>query len=199
MYHIITIERPYASGGSEIGEKLSEVLGYKLYDRNLIVEAAKNLDMPQIYISNLDETSSGSFIFNLSKTARGNANENSLPMAEKLFAEEKRIIEKAADEGKCIFIGRAAGYILRDRKDCLHAFVHAEKKFRMQRAIERGGINPAEAENTIKKIDKRRKSFYDSITEWRWGDPKFFEVCLDSSKLGIELCAKLLAEAVLKG
>ena len=198
MYHIITIERPYASGGSEIGEKLSEILGYKLYDRNLIVEAAKNLDMPHNYISNLDETSSGNFLFNLSKTTKGITNDNSLPMAEKLFAEEKRIIEQAADEGKCIFIGRAAGYILRDRKDCLHAFVHADKKFRMQRAIERGGINPAEAENTIKKIDKRRKSFYDSITEWKWGDPKFFEVCLDSSKLGIELCTKLLAEAVLK-
>ena len=199
MYNIITIERPYASGGSEIGQQLSEVLGYKLYDRNLLTEAAKNLDRPQIHISNLDETSSGSFIFNLSKTAKKNANEHLLPMAEKLFAEEKRIIEKAADEGKCIFIGRAAGYILRDRKDCLHAFVHADKKFRMQRAIERGGIKPADVEDTIKKVDKRRKSFYDSITEWRWGDPEFFEVCLDSSKLGIELCTKLLAEAVLKG
>lgn len=198
MYNIITIERPYASGGSEIGQKLSEVLGYKLYDRNLLTEAAKNLDIPQIHISNLDETSSGSFIFNLSKTAKGTANEKYLPMAEKLFAEEKRIIEKAADEGECIFIGRAAGYILRDRKDCLHAFVHADKKFRMQRAIERGGIDPADAENTIKKVDKRRKSFYDSITEWRWGDPKFFEICLDSSKLGVDLCTKLLAETVLK-
>ena len=199
MYNIITVERPYASGGSEIGQKLAEALGYKLYDRNLLTEAAKNLDIPQIRITNLDETSSGSFIFNLSRTAKGNADENSRPMAEKLFAEQKRIIEKAADEGKCIFIGRAAGYILRDRKDCLHAFVHADKKYRMQRAIERGGIDPADAENTIKKVDKRRKSFYDSITEWQWGDPKFFEICLDSSKLGIELCTKLLAEAVLKG
>ena len=199
MYNIITIERPYASGGSEIGQKLAEILGYKLYDRNLLTEAAKNLDIPQIHISNLDETSSGSFIYNLSKTAKGTASEKYLPMAEKLFAEEKRIIEKAADEGECIFIGRAAGYILRDRKNCLHAFVHADKKFRMQRAIERGGISPSDAENTIKKVDKRRKSFYDSITEWRWGDPKFFEMCLDSSKLGVDLCTKLLAEAVLKG
>ena len=199
MYNIITIERPYASGGSEIGQKLAEILGYKLYDRNLLTEAAKNLDIPQIHISNLDETSSGSFIYNLSKTAKGTASEKYLPMAEKLFAEEKRIIEKAADEGECIFIGRAAGYILRDRKNCLHAFVHADKKFRMQRAIERGGIDPSDAENTIKKVDKRRKSFYDSITEWRWGDPKFFEMCLDSSKLGVDLCTKLLAEAVLKG
>ena len=198
MYRIITIERPYASGGSEIGKKLAEALGYKLFDRNILVEAAKNLDVPQIYINNLEETSSGGFIFNLSKTSKGNANENSLPMAEKLFAEEKRIIEKAADEGGCVIVGRAAGYILRDRKDCLRVFVHADNEFRIQRAIEKEGINRADAESTIKKIDKRRKGFYDSVTEWKWGNPEFFEVCLDSSKLGVELCIKLLAEAVLK-
>ena len=198
MYHIITIERPYASGGSEIGKKLAETLGYKLFDRKILTEAAKNLDIPPIYINNLDETSSGSFIFNLSKTAKGNANENYLPMAEKLFAEEKRIIEKAADEGGCVIVGRAAGYILRDRKDCLRVFVRADKEFRIQRAIEKEGVNRADAENTIKKIDKRRKGFYNSVTEWKWGDPEFFELCFDSSKLGIELCTKLLVEAVLK-
>ena len=198
MYHIITIERPYASGGSEIGKKLAEALGYKLFDRNILTEAAKNLDIPPLYISNLDETSSGGFIFNFSKTAKGNANENFLPMAERLFAEEKRIIEKAASEGGCVIVGRAAGYILRDRKDCLRVFVHADKEFRIQRAIEKEGLNRTDAENTIKKIDKRRKGFYDSVTEWKWGDPEFFEVCFDSSKLGIELCTKLLVEAVLK-
>ena len=198
MYHIITIERPYASGGHEIGQKLAETLGYRLFDRNILTEAAKNLDMPPIFINNLDETSSGSFILNLSKTTKGNVNENYLPMAEKLFAEEKRIIEKAADEGGCVIVGRAAGYILRDRKDCLRVFVHADKEFRIQRAIEKEGLDRAGAENTIKKIDKRRKGFYDSVTEWKWGNPEFFEICLDSSKLGIELCTKLLAEAVLK-
>ena len=202
MYHIITIERPYASGGSEIGKKLAEALGYKLLDRSILTEAAKNLDIPAIYINNLDETSSGSFMLNLSKTTRGkgkrNENENYLPMAEKLFAEEKRIIEKAADEGGCVIVGRAAGYILKDRKDCLRVFVHADKEFRIQRAIEKEGINRADAENTIKKIDKRRKGFFDSVTEWKWGNLKFFELCFDSSKLGIELCTKLLVEAVLK-
>ena len=198
MYHIITIERPYASGGSEIGKKLAEALGYKLFDRNILTEAAKNLDIPAIYISNLDETSSGGFILNLSKTPKGNTNENSLIMPEKLFAEEKRIIEKAADEGGCVIVGRAAGYILRDRKDCLRVFVRADQEFRIQRAIEKEGINRVDAENTIKKIDKRRKGFYDSVTEWKWGNPEFFEICFDSSKLGIDLCTELLVEAVLK-
>ena len=198
MYHIITIERPYASGGSEIGKNLAKALGYKLFDRNILTEAAKNLGIPPIYINNLDETSSGSFILNLSKTAKERANENYLPMAEKLFAEEKRIIEKAADEGGCVIVGRAAGYILRDREDCLRVFMYADKEFRIQRAVEKEGLTRTDAENTIKKIDKRRKGFYDSVTEWKWGNPEFFEVCFNSGKLGIELCTKLLVEAVMK-
>lgn len=196
MYHIIAIERSYASGGNEIGEKLAKALGYKLFDRNILIEAAKNLNISPLYIENLEETSSGSFIFNLSKSAKGNANENSLPMAEKLFAEEKRIIEKAADDGGCVIVGRAAGYILKDRKDCLRVFVHADDEQRIQRTIEREKISRADAENALKKTDKRRKGFYDSVTKWEWGNPEYFEMCLDSGKLGIELCTRILVEAV---
>ena len=198
MYHIITIERPYASGGSEIGQKLAEALGYKLFDWNILTEAAKSMGIPQIYLNSLDEVSSGSFIFNLSKTARGNTDKKSLPMAEKLFAMEKRIIEKAADEGECVIVGRAAGYILRNRKDCLRVFLHADYESRIQRVIKKVGLTRAEAVNNIRKIDKHRKSFYDSVTEWKWGNLEFFDVCLASDKLGIEYCIKLLTEAVLK-
>ena len=46
MYNIVTIERKFASGGNEIGRKLAEALGYKLYDRNILLEAAKK-EAPQ--------------------------------------------------------------------------------------------------------------------------------------------------------
>lgn len=197
MYRVITIERLYASGGNEIGKRLAKTLGYKLYDRNILVEAAKNLGTPPMYIENLEETSSGSFIFNLSRThLGGKAADKALPLAEQLFAEEKNIIEKAADEGGCVIIGRAAGYILKERSDCLRVFIHADRQKRIQRAIEREGIAQSEAENVLRKFDKRRNGFYDSVTSWKWGDPRFFELCLDSGKLGLDLCTKLLEEAV---
>lgn len=196
MYHIITIERSYASGGNEIGKKLAKALDYKLYDQNILIEAAKNLGTPPMYIENLEETSSGSFIFNLSKTSLGgNTSDKSLPLAEQLYEEEKNIIERAANEGGCVIVGRAAGYILKNREDCLRVFIHAEKEKRIKRAVEREGISPSEAEATLKKYDKRRNGFYNSVTKWKWGNPEFFELCLDSGKLGIELCTKLLIEA----
>lgn len=196
MYRIITIERQYASGGNEIGKRLAKELGYKLYDRNLLMEAAKNLGTPAIYIENLEETSSGGFLFNLSKTALGGGDRKSLPLAEKLYEEEKRIIEKQAEEGSCVIVGRAAGYILKDRTDCLRVFIHADREKRTARAIEREGVKASEAETVLKKNDKRRSGFYDSVTEWRWGNPAYFEVCLDSGKLGIEPCVSMLLEAV---
>ena len=91
MYQVITIEREYASGGNEIGKKLAGDLGYKLYDRNLLTKAAQELQIASIYIENLEETPSGSFIFNLSKTPIG-GNEKHLSLTEYLFAAEKNII-----------------------------------------------------------------------------------------------------------
>ncbi len=197
MYNIVTIERQYASGGNEIGRKLAEELGYKLYDRNILMEAAKNLKIPSVQIEGLEESSPGGFLFNLSKTPLGGiTNSKELSLSDKLFIEEKRIIEEIAEEGKCIIVGRASGYILRDKSDSLRVFIHSDNETRKRRAIEREGIKESEVENALKKNDKRRSGFYNSVTNWEWGNPKFYELYMDSGRLGIDLCVKLLAEAV---
>lgn len=198
MYHVIAIERLYASGGNEIGKRLADALGYKLYDHNILTESARNLQIPAIYIESLEETSSGGFIFNLTKSSPfgGGPSEKDLPMADKLFAEEKSIIEKAAGEGGCVIVGRAASYILKDRDDCLKVFIHADAETRKKRAMEKEGLKESEVEGTMKKYDKRRKEFYNSVTKWEWGNPSYFDLCLNSGNLGIEMCIKLLTEAV---
>lgn len=196
MYNIITIERKYASGGNEIGKRLAEALGYKLYDRNILLQAARNLEIPPFQIEGLDECSPGGWLFNLSKTSLGgNSDNKNLSMADKLFLEEERIIEEAAKEGDCVIVGRAAGYILREKENHLGVFIHADDEKRLKRAIEKEGFNEAEARNALKKNDKRRSGFYRSVTDWEWGNPKFYELYMDSGKLGMELCIRLLMEA----
>lgn len=197
MYNIITIERRYASGGNEIGRKLAEELGYKLYDRNILVQAAKNLDIPFHSIEGLEESSSGGILLNLSKTALGGVMGNKeLPLADKLFLEEKRIIEDVAKEGNCVIVGRASGYILKDKKNHLGVFITSDKNKRIQRAILKEGIKESEVENALKKNDKRRSSFYNSVTNWEWGAPEYYEVYLNAGRIGIDVCVKMIAEAV---
>lgn len=197
MYNIVTIERKYASGGNEIGMRLAKALGYKLYDRNILLQAARNLEIPSFQIEGLDESSHGSWLFNLSKTSLGGTSSGKdLSMADKLFLEEKSIIEEAAETGNCVIVGRAAGYILREKENHLGVFIHSDDAKRLRRAMEKEGFTEAEAKNALKKNDKRRSGFYQSVTDWEWGNPKYYELYMDSGKLGMELCIRLLMEAV---
>lgn len=197
MYNVITIERRYASGGHEIGKRLAEALGYKLYDRNILMEAAQKLDIPFFKIEGLEESSSGNILLNLSKTPLGGLSGNKdLPLADKLFLEEKSIIEQAAEEGNCVIVGRASGYILREKENTLRVFIYADHEKRVQRAIEREGIQKVEAENALKKNDKRRRNFHNALTNQEWGDPKGYDMYLNAGNLGIDLCIKILMEAV---
>lgn len=199
MYRIITMERQFASGGNEIGRQVAKRLGIELHDRDILTLAAKRMEIPHIYIADLEETAPGSIIFNLAKTALGGASKNTtnLPITERLFLEEKKIIEEMVEKGDCVIVGRCASYILKDREDCLKVFVHADDNFRLERAINTEKLSPDEAAEVIKKTDKKRSGFYTTHTGLSWGDMKHFDVCLDSSSLGIENCVDMLT-AVMK-
>lgn len=199
MYHNITIERQYASGGNEIGKLLAQELGYRFYDRNILIKAAAELGIPPVYIENLEETGPGSIIFNLSQTALGGAaskkEESKLPLAQRLFLTEKRIVEQLVEEENCVIVGRAAGYILKERTDTLNVFIHADTAKRLERAVRREGVGEAEAEAVLKKNDRRRKGFYEYHTSRAWGSPESFDLCLDSGSLGISACVSILKTA----
>jgi cytidylate kinase len=115
-------------------------------------------------------------------------------MAEKLFVEEKKIIEEIVKKQNCVIVGRCASYILKDNPDVLRVFVHADKEARLERALKEEKVaSKQEAEELLKKTDKRRSSFYTTHTGLEWGDMKNFDVCLDSKKLGIDTCVDMLA------
>jgi len=194
MYRIVTIERQYATGGNEIGKKLAQQMGYQFHDHSILVVAAKRLGIPSAYIEDLEETAPGSIIFNLSQTALGGTQKdyNQLPLAEKLFLEEKKIIEEFVEKGNCVIVGRCASSILRNRTDCLNVFVHADKEFRIRRAVEHEKVNEKDVESILKKNDKRRNNFYQTHTNWTWGDKEHFQLILDSGKIGIDNCVSLI-------
>jgi cytidylate kinase len=193
MYKIITMEREFASGGNEIGRRVAKKLGIEIFDRTILAEAAKRLDIPAIYIADLEETAPGSIIFNLSKTALGGVKNKNMSMAEKLFLEEKKIIEETVAKQNCVIVGRCASYILKDNPDCLRVFVYADKRARLERALKEEKVtSKQEAEELLKKTDKKRSSFYTTHTGLEWGDIHNFDVCLDSAKLGLDKCVDMI-------
>lgn len=197
MYHYVTIERQFCSGGQEVASLLAKKLGYKLYDHDILVETAKRLDLPAIYISDLEETAQSNPLFNLSQTALGGlAKKKNIPLSDQIFNMEKQIILDVSEGQNCIFVGRCASHILKDRDDCLRVFIYADNAFRTERAVAKENIEPDKAAAELKRVDKRRSDFFAAHTGRKWGEREFFPLSLDSGALGVSACVEILAAAV---
>ena len=104
-------------------------------------------------------------------------------------------IERIADEeGSCVFIGRCADYVLKDRKDVVNAFIVSSLEDRIKTVTEREGISADKAKTLIKRIDKNRAGYYNYYTDQRWGDVSNYDICMDSGKIGMEGAADLIID-----
>ena len=190
MRKIITISRQYASGGREIGKKLAEMLGTSYYDHELLEEAAKGSGIHQSHFVENDEKRTNSFLYLLSTTY----GQGGVPFDDSLFFATVNAVRKIASEEDCVIIGRCADYALRDFQKVLNVFITAPLDVRVKRAVEVYGIAEKHAEDYVKRIDKQRISYYNYYTDKRWGQPQNYQICLDSSALGIDGTAEMLGK-----
>ena len=192
-YHIITIEREYASGGSEIGTRVGLQLDIPCYGKEVLERAAEKMNTVPERLVQLEETTSNSLLYSLGMANRIALGErDGLSEEGALYVTEESVIWEMALQGPCVIVGRCAGWILRDREDVLRVFIHADKEFRKKRARMCYGIEEAKVDNILKRFDRRRANFYRANTCMHWDDKKGYHLVLDSSQLGISACADLI-------
>ena len=193
---IITIERQYGSGGSIIGKLAAEKLGISCYNRQILEMTAEKCGISPDYLESAEENVPTSFLYSLLLSANpGRTMEDSLPLSDKVFLMESRIISEIAEkENSFVLVGRCGNYILED-KGCFSVYIYAEPEYRIKRAIEDYGIPENKAESIMKKADKRRETFYNVNTGGVWQDKDQYALCLNSALLGDELCAELIVKA----
>ncbi len=191
---VITIGREYGSGGHEIGQKLAEKLGVKCYDRELLERAAKESGICEELFVNHDEKPTNSFLYSLvmDTYALGYSNNMEMPLNQKVFLAQFDAIKKIASEESCVIVGRCADYVLEDYDNVINVFISAPVEYRAKVISKRHDITIGKAKERILKTDKKRSSYYNYYTNKRWGDTRSYNLCLDSSKLGIDGCVDLL-------
>ena len=196
---IITIGRQYGSGGHEIGEKLAHSLGVKFYDNSLIDRVSKESGLCKEVIAEHDEKPTSSFLYNLVTDPysvsfnRGAITD--MPYGQKIFLAQYNTLKKIAEEGSCVIVGRCADYILKDCDNLISVFIYADKNFRLQRAaLENPGLNENKLKDLLDKKDRLRQSYYNYYSDTKWGHATTYDLCLNSSKLGIEGSVKCLEE-----
>lgn len=192
---IITIGRQYASGGHEIAKKLSELLGIKMYDKELIDLASKESGISEEVLKLYDEKPTSSFLYSLSLGAisfeHSLGGSHTMPLIDRVFAAQANIIRKIADRESCIFVGRCANSILKDYDNVLSVFIHTDTERRIDRVCEFSGCTRAQASDEIRKSDKKRANYYNYFSDLKWGNATMYDLCIDS-RIGYENVAHLI-------
>ena len=198
---VITIGREFGSNGKKIGEEVAKRLGIKCYDKELLTRAAQESGFCEEMIQNHDERPTNSFLYNLvMDTYSFGYNASSfvdMPISHKVFLAQFDTIKKIADEGPCVIVGRCADYALESYPNVVSIFIRADMEDRIRRVATRLDLTDAKAKDLINKTDKKRASYYNYYTNKKWGEAASYELCLNSSELGVQGTAKAIEQYIL--
>lgn len=189
---IITIGRQHGSSGREIARLLAEKLNYKCYDKEIVDEAANHSDFSRDLIDAFDEKRMSAFILH----AGGYGLNENFRLNMQVVSAQFEAMRNIADKGNCIFVGRCADYILRDHDDLVSVFILGDMDERLKCLERRQGLDEVEARKKIKEVDKDRSSFYRYYSDQTWGDAQNYDMCINSSKLGVEGTVQVILDYI---
>lgn len=193
---IITIGRQFGSGGHEIGRKLAKELGIKIYDKELLKLVAEESGICEKVLENYDEKPTNSLLYSIVMDVYPSMNYVGTTLNQQIYQAQFDTIKKLGRGESCVIVGRGADYILRDCENLTSVFIHASMDFRIQRVTEYEKISDSKARDMILKADKKRASFYNFQTEKKWGVASSYDLCVDSSDLGIDGAVGLIIDYV---
>ena len=195
---IITIGRECGSGGRNIGKKLAEELGVKCYDRELLDQAAKKSGLCRELFETHDEKPTSSFLYSLVMDTYSVGYANSaymdMPLNHKIFLAQFDTIKHIAEEESCVIIGRCADYALADFPNVVTVFITGDDDVKIKTLMERHQISESKAKDIMVKTDKKRASYYNYYSSKRWGDSRSYDLCINSSKVGVGGAIKIIKE-----
>ncbi len=194
MKKIVTISREFGAGGGTIGYRLAEETGLEYYDKELILMRAGKGNVDLYSLIKWDESVPINFGFTQSLFDFYNR-----PLSERIFQAQKETIQQVGEKGNCIIVGRNANTILKEYDKTLHVFIHASIDFRLARMKkEMPDQTDQQILDHIRRVDKQRKKYCTYHTHTEFGDSRYYDVCLDSSRFGLDRCVEILKEMILE-
>lgn len=198
---VITIGRQFGAGGRELGRILASKLGIAYYDKELLIEAAKEAGVSPEFFEKADERFpsfiSGLFSFNLGSNPMSFYAGSTSISDDSIYKAQCDVIRSLASRGSCVIVGRSADYVLRDYQRVVNIYVHAPIEIRCRRIMNRrntgdGSLTAARARTLAERTDKLRANYYNFYTDKRWGDARSYDLTLDSSVMPMEALADVV-------
>ena len=198
---IINVGRQLGSGGRDIGRMLAQEFGATYYDKELLNLAAQESGFSKEFFERNDERKGFLRSFLHLPYAIGSSSTNFYQnnfSQEGLFKFQSDAIRKAAQEGSCVFLGRCADYVLRDFNDVVNVFITASLDFRIENVAKKQGIAREEAMKLIENGERERANYYNYFTGKQWGHATSYDLCIDSSAIGIAETVRIISDFVRK-
>ena len=208
---VIAIAREIGAGGVDVAKAVAQELGADLVDRRIIDEIATRLRIPDEAAQGLDEMPAGLFERLLAAMGRGSSNyemaigsrEWTPPYVNDPAFDPRRaslritedVIKEAARSGNAVFVGRGAAFLLRDDPSVLRVFVHAPKSVRVETLRQTMQLDKKAAERRVAESDVNWGAYGKDTYHVDWRDPSNYDLMVDTSRLGIDLSAKIILTA----
>lgn len=187
---IISIGREFGSAGHEIAGKLAEHYGLPLYDQNLLDEIADERNLDSQSLKEFDETKQNKFFY---RTVRGM---NSSPQANVARMQFEFLREKAESGESFVIVGRCAETVLKDYAGMISVFVMGDRDWKAARVMKLFNLSEKDALDLMNRTDKKRRDYHNSFCEYKWGDSRNYDLCMNSSKLGVEESVRILSQYI---
>lgn len=199
---IISIGREFGSGGKYIGQELAKRLNIKCYDNELLAKVSENYNIDMETLEKVDEKQKSSFWYGFATNYVFLNNNEVSPISadDNLFLKQAKVIEDLYNNTESsIIVGRCSDYILKDKTNVIKLFIYSsDMDFKINRKMKYEDLDKEKAIKKIEKTDKQRAEYYKHFTSQTWGDRDNYDLCIDTSKLGIEETVDILESYIRK-
>lgn len=187
---IISIGREFGSGGHVIAEALAKKFNIPMYDHNLLDHIAEEKNLNAEELKKFDEKPRNVL---LSRTLKGHSSSPSDHIAMMQFD----YIKKKAEKGESfVIVGRCAEMVLKECDGMISIFILGDKECKTKRVMEVYDVSKEEARKKMERHDVYRKQYHNSYCDSKWGDSRSYDLCINSSRLGIEGTVAMLADYI---
>ena len=190
---IVTIGREHGSNGHDIARALAKATGYTCYDKEIVDTAAENSDFSKEILKSYDEKRVTPYIVPVPHYLGLN---ESFRLNMQAASAQFEAIRSLAEQDNCIFVGRCADYVLRKQPNLVRVFIMADEEFRIKTMMARQNLSEEQAKKLIRQVDKDRSSYYRYYTDQIWGERENFDLILNSAKIGVDGCVKLIMDYI---
>jgi len=186
MIKIITIEREYGSGGGEIAQLVAKQLGWKLWDQLLTEEIARVAECPKAMVAVREEKTDPLYYRLFKSFLRGsyegsiNAHKLKVVDSESILKFTQRVVERAAQTGNSVIVGRGSQQFLKSRQDTLRIFLYAPREDKVRRLLARGK-SEKDAEELVDTVDRERADFIQKYFNVRWPDRPVYHALINTA------------------